>query len=99
MNYAEFRSHLGKAGVTVNGYAALLHVRPSSISNYAKKGIVPHTHAIIAVALREAADNGNNLFPVLARYGVRSEQSTRGRSAIEFLIAAKKNVVTAPGSK
>lgn len=70
MDYDEFKRHLGKAGVSINEYAALLHVRPSSISNYAKKGAIPQQHALIAVALGDAGDRGVNFLELFSRYGV-----------------------------
>lgn len=70
MDYPEFRRHLGKAGITLNDYAALLHVRPNSMSNYAKKGFVPQQHAIIAVAMGDSGDRGTNFGELMARYGV-----------------------------
>jgi hypothetical protein len=78
MEYREFRRHLGKAGVTVQEYASLLHLRPSSISNYAKKGFVPQPHAIIAVALGDAGDHGSSFLSLLARYGVYPDSSVTG---------------------
>jgi hypothetical protein len=70
MNYQEFRRHLGKAGLTVNEYSALIGVRPSSISNYAKKVEVPRVHAVIGVMLGEAADRSVNFREVLERFGL-----------------------------
>lgn len=70
MDYAEFRRHLGKAGLTVNEYAALLRLHRGSISNYAKKDEVPHTHAMIAVLLGDAADRGTDYRSLLRRYHV-----------------------------
>jgi hypothetical protein len=48
----------------------LIEVRPSSISNYARKADVPKVHAVIAVLLGEAADRGVNFREVLARFGL-----------------------------
>lgn len=70
MVYAEFRRHLGKAGISVNEYAALLRLHRGSISNYATRDEVPHTHAIIAVLLGDAADRGIDYRSLLRRYGV-----------------------------
>lgn len=70
MDYQEFRRHLGKAGLTVNEYSALIDVRPNSISNYAKKLDVPRVHAVIAVMLGEAADRSVNFREVLARFAL-----------------------------
>lgn len=72
MDYVEFKRHLGKAGYTVNEFADLIEVHPSSISNYSKKGSVPRHYAIIAVALGDAGDRGADFRELLTKYGVRS---------------------------
>lgn len=77
MTYIEFKRHLGKAGLTVNEFAALLHLQPSSVSNYAKKIAVPQTHAVIAVALGDAADRGVDFRETLDRYGLRFQHQGR----------------------
>jgi hypothetical protein len=82
VTYHEFKRHLGKAGLSINEFAALLHVRPSSVSNYAKKGAVPQTHAVIAVTLGDAADRGVDFRDMLARYGVRFQYLGRNGSEI-----------------
>ena len=70
MLYAEFRRHLGKAGMTINDFAAYLCIRPASVSNYSKSGSVPRTYAIIAILLGEAADRGINSAQLLGSFGV-----------------------------
>lgn len=70
MLYSEFRRHLGKAGMTINDFAAYLGVRPASVSNYSKSGLVPRTYAIIAIFLGEAADRGINSAQLLGHFGV-----------------------------
>jgi len=82
MNYGEFRRHLGKAGLSVNDYAALIDVRPSSISNYRKKVEVPRVHAVIAVMLGEAADRSVNFREVLARFGLPIQPRARNVTAL-----------------
>jgi len=82
MDYQEFRRHLGKAGLTVNEYSALIDVRPSSISNYAKKVEVPRVHAVIAVMLGEAADRSVNFREVLARFGLPIHPRGRNVTAL-----------------
>lgn len=68
--YAEFRRHLGKAGMTINDFAAYLCIRPASVSNYSKSGSVPRTYAIIAILLGEAADRGVNGPQLLGNFGI-----------------------------
>jgi len=68
--YAEFRRHLGKAGMTINDFAAYLGVRPASVSNYSKLGEVPRNYAIIAILLGETVDRGANAPELLGSFGV-----------------------------
>ena len=82
MTYTEFKRHLGKAGLSINEFAALLHLRPNSVSNYAKKDAVPHTHAVIAVSLGVDADRGVDFREMLGRYGVRFQRQGRTSSEI-----------------
>lgn len=71
MLYAEFRRHLGKAGMTINDFAAHLSIRPASVSNYSKSGSVPRTYAIIAILLGEAADRGVDAAKLLGNFGIK----------------------------
>jgi hypothetical protein len=68
--YAEFRRHLGKAGMTINDFAAYLGIRPASVSNHSKVGSVPRTYAIIAILLGEAADRGVHGADLLGHFGI-----------------------------
>ena len=70
MNYIEFRRHLGKAGMTINDFAAYLGVRPASVSNHSKLGAVPRSYALLAVLLGDVADRGIPVREVLSRYGL-----------------------------
>lgn len=78
MIYSEFRRHLGKAGITINDFAAYLCVRPSSVSNYAKTGVVPRTYAMLVVLMGEAVDRGVPVSDVLARYGIVPQATEKG---------------------
>ena len=78
MVYAEFRRHLGKAGMTINDFARYLCVRPASVSNYSKSGSVPRTYAIIAILLGEAADRGVNGAKLLESFGVTPGAASTG---------------------
>lgn len=70
MLYAEFRRHLGKAGMTINDFAAYLGVRPASVSNHSKSGVVPRNYAIIAILLGDTADRGVSGPELLRSFGV-----------------------------
>lgn len=58
MEYSGFLNELGKAGLTVSGFAGLIGMRANSISNYAKSGGIPDHLAIIATLLGELNVNG-----------------------------------------
>ena len=70
MTYTEFKRQLGKAGLTVRAFAALLGQTPNSITNYASKGDVPTHLAIIATLMAEMADAGMNFQALLQRAGL-----------------------------
>lgn len=67
MTYEEFRRQLGKAGITVKGFAHLLKQNPNSITNHAVTGEVPAHIAIIAALLAELAEHGIDYSAVLNR--------------------------------
>ncbi|OIQ87296.1 hypothetical protein GALL_308570 [mine drainage metagenome] len=69
MTYTEFKRQLGKAGLTVRAFAALMGQTPNSITNYASKGEVPTHLAIIAVLMGEMADAGMDFRSVLRAIG------------------------------
>ncbi len=56
MTYEEFQRQLGKAGLEARELAALLQMRPNSLTNYASLGRVPSHLAVIASLLGEMAD-------------------------------------------
>ena len=70
MTYTEFKRQLGKAGLTVRAFAALLGQTPNSITNYASRAEVPTHLAIIAVLMAEMADAGMNYRTALERAGL-----------------------------
>ena len=70
MTYTEFKRQLGKAGLTVRAFAALLGQTPNSITNYASKGDVPTHLGIIATLMAEMADAGMDFQAVLQRAGL-----------------------------
>ncbi len=72
MDYSEFRRHVGKAGLTINQFAALIGVRPAAVSNYSKKGSVPRTYAMLAVLMGDAEDRQVDCRRLLERYGILS---------------------------
>lgn len=73
MDYGEFRRHLGKAGLTVNAFAGYMGVTPTSVSNYASRGQVPRSYAMLAVLMGDAADRGADFAAVLRRFALYPE--------------------------
>jgi hypothetical protein len=56
--------------MTVGEFADLLHVVPGTVSNYRKKGEVPHQYAVLAVLLGDSVDRGVDVRELLIRYRV-----------------------------
>jgi hypothetical protein len=67
MTYDEFRRQLGKAGLTVKGFAELIKQTPNSITNHATQGEVPPHLAIIASLMGDMAESGLDFRATLAR--------------------------------
>lgn len=85
MDYTEFRRHLGKAGLTVNEFAALLGIQPSSVSNYSSNPPVPTKLALLAVLLGDMADRGIDFRTVLSRYGLDAYPATADHEKVRQL--------------
>jgi hypothetical protein len=81
MEYAEFKRHLGKAGLSINEFASLLDVSPSAISNYGQKTVVPRSYAALAILLGHAADNNLDFRITLARFGITIGSGDRRKIA------------------
>lgn len=67
MTYDEFRRQLGKAGLTVKGFAELIKQTPNSITNYAAQGEVPPHLAVIAALMGDMAESGLDYRATLGR--------------------------------
>ena len=81
MTYTEFKRQLGKAGLTVRAFAALLGQTPNSITNYASKGEVPTHLAIIATLMAEMADAGMDFHALLQRAGLAVSGVAGGKAS------------------
>lgn len=79
MTYTEFKRQLGKAGLTVRAFAALLGQTPNSITNYASRAEVPTHLAIIAVLMAEMADAGMDFKVALGRAALTASQSATSK--------------------
>lgn len=67
MEYEEFRRHLGKAGLTTKDFADLVKLNRGSITNCAKKGVVPSHLAVISALMGEMAEHKIDFYNVLSR--------------------------------
>lgn len=81
MHYTDFSRHVGKAGLSMAGFARLVGVTPNAVTNYAVKERVPTHYAIMAVLMGDAADRGVNCASLLARYGIRPTRLSDGNLA------------------
>ena len=90
MNYDEFRRQLGKAGLTVKGFAELIKQTPNSISNHATQGEVPPHLAIIAALMGEMAESGLDFRITLAR--IEFEASKPRGGAVKGKFGGNKQI-------
>ncbi len=81
MTYEEFQRHLGRAGLTIGGFATLVKMNPNSVTNYAKGGLVPSHLAIIAALLSEMGENQIDYIEPLERIDIEPKKP-RGRAGI-----------------
>lgn len=80
MKYDEFKRQLGKAGLSIKAFTALVNVSSNTITNYKKHGIVPSHWAIVALLMGEMADHGLNFRDVLSRIDIEPNK-VRGAAA------------------
>ena len=74
MTYDEFQRLIGKAGLTLREFAALMDMSHVSVSNYRKKGEVPRHLAIIAALLGEMAELGVDYRGLLSRIEIEPKK-------------------------
>lgn len=84
MTYEEFRRQLGKAGLTVKGFAELIKQTPNSITNYAKQGAVSPHLAIIAALMGEMAEAGMDFRSTLERIEFEASKPRGGAKKGRF---------------
>lgn len=75
MTYNEFQRLIGKAGLTLREFAALMDMSHVSVSNYRKKGEVPRHLAIIAALFGEMAEQGIDFRGLISRIEIESKKS------------------------
>ena len=79
MIYDEFQRHIGKAGLTLTEFAALIRMNRVSLSNLSKKGDVPTHLAIMASLMGEMAEHKIDFRKTLASISI-SPKKPRGGS-------------------
>lgn len=67
MPYTEFQRLVGKAGLSIKEFAALLDMKPNSITNYSKQGVVPTHIAVIVALISTMKDEGLDFYPILKK--------------------------------
>ncbi len=90
MTYEEFRRQLGKAGLTVKGFAELIKQTPNSITNYAAQREVPPHLAIIAALMGDMAEGGLDFRATLAR--IQFEASKPRGGAVKGRFGGSKQI-------
>lgn len=92
MTYEEFRRQLGKAGLSVKGFAELIKQHPNSITNYAAQGEVPPHMAIIATLMADMADHELDFRVPLLR--IHFEAAKPRGSAVKGKFGGTKQLVS-----
>ena len=80
MQYDEFKRRLGKAGLSIKEFAALIGVSCNTVSNYAAKGVVPSHLAIEATLMSEMAERNVDFRQPLSALQL-TEKKPRGGAA------------------
>ncbi|MDD5319077.1 MAG: XRE family transcriptional regulator [Methylococcales bacterium] len=94
MTYDEFKRQVGKAGITTREFAKLVKLNPNSITNYAKKGIVPSHLAIIVTLMGEMAENKINFKETLENIGLDSKKPRSKETKSGFKQKNANSIVT-----
>ncbi|ENX25571.1 MULTISPECIES: hypothetical protein [Acinetobacter] len=74
MPYTEFQRLVGKAGLSIKEFAALLDMKPNSITNYSKQGVVPTHIAVIVALISTMKDEGLDFFPIFEKVKSYSQE-------------------------
>jgi transcriptional regulator with XRE-family HTH domain len=83
MNYAVFLKQIQKAHLTLREFAELLKMNRVSLSNYAKKGIVPSHLGVIATLLAEMGKRGIDYRSILQQVTI-APKKPRGAGMSKF---------------
>ena len=84
MTYVEFRRQLGKAGLTIHAFADLLKMNRVSVSNYAKREVVPSHLAVIAALLGEMGERHMDFHKVLENIEIEPKIARGGSTTSKF---------------
>lgn len=74
MPYTEFQRLVGKAGLSIKEFAALLDMKPNSITNYSKQGVVPTHIAVIVALISTMKDEGLDFYPIFEKVKLYSQE-------------------------
>lgn len=74
MPYTEFQRLVGKAGLSIKEFAALLDMKPNSITNYSKQGEVPTHIAVIVALISTMKDEGLDFYPIFEKVKSYSQE-------------------------
>ena len=74
MPYTEFQRLIGKAGLSIKEFAALLDMKPNSITNYSKQGVVPTHIAVIVALISTMKDEGLDFYPIFKKVKSYSQE-------------------------
>jgi DNA-binding transcriptional regulator YiaG len=74
MPYTEFQRLVGKAGLSIKEFAALLDMKPNSITNYSKQGVVPTHIAVIVALISTMKDEGLDFYPIFEKIKSYSQE-------------------------
>jgi transcriptional regulator with XRE-family HTH domain len=89
MQYNEFKRYLGKAGLTVREFAALMGINNNSVSNYAAADKVPSHHAVAVALMGAMAENRIDFRAVVRGIDVQPKR-VRGAAAIGRFASSKQ---------
>ena len=74
MPYEEFQRLIGKSGLSIKEFAALLDMNANSTTNYKKNGKVPTTIAVIAIVISDMKDDGLDFYPIFEKVRAYRDQ-------------------------
>ena len=91
MPYEEFQRLIGKSGLSIKEFAALLDMNANSITNYKKNGKVPTTIAVIAIVI--SVPNISIEFPFNIKSLIRNQATCLRSSKLNYLVLADRQVL------